>query len=411
MKNDLGGGFKGCMNQNIEAITYAVSLIFKAAIVAAKYSGRVRKRSLKRLAAMDMDEKDKEILFLKDKLFQFETQNSILLKHVNKHQKKPRYTLRERLFIIWHMETFRIPRRKVAEHLGVSRSTLYRWLHKIQDDDKQARIPANKTPNDIAALAWEITKANIDWGRFRISNQLALLNIFISASTVRNILQRPAPDKNPASVVKKDNQQQDEPRQIPAWYPNHVWSIDTTEVMCWGLWPMHICVVIDHFSRKVMSVTPLKGRNAGWINNALESAISKYGAPKHIISDQGKVFIGAVFAELLESYHIKQRLGAIGKHGSISVTERVIKTLKYEWLKRVALIKDFDHLVKLCDDFENWYNTWRPHMTLDGLRPDDVYYDRRPEKPLRDTKTVPHHMERHLFKETRVTGYRLKNVA
>ena len=86
MKNDLGGGFKDCMNQNIEAITYAVSLIFKAAIVAAKYSGRVRKRSLKRLAAMDIDEKDKEILFLKDKLSQFETQNTILLKYTTPHK-------------------------------------------------------------------------------------------------------------------------------------------------------------------------------------------------------------------------------------------------------------------------------------------------------------------------------------
>ena len=71
------------MNQNIEVITYAVSLIFKAAIIAAKYSGRVRKRSLKRLAIMDIDEKDKEILFLEDKLYQLQTQNSILLKHVN----------------------------------------------------------------------------------------------------------------------------------------------------------------------------------------------------------------------------------------------------------------------------------------------------------------------------------------
>ena len=68
------------MNQNIEVITYAVSLIFKAAIVAAKYSGRVRKRSLKRLAIMDIDEKDKEILFLEDKLYQLQTQNSILVK-------------------------------------------------------------------------------------------------------------------------------------------------------------------------------------------------------------------------------------------------------------------------------------------------------------------------------------------
>ena len=399
------------MKQNIEIIAYAISLILKSAVVAAKYSGRVRKRSLKRLAAMDIDEKDKEILFLKDTVHQLDTQVTILQKRIKKHQTKPRYTLRERLFILWHMETSQIPRRKVTQHLGVSRSTLYRWLHKIQDDDEQARIPANKTPNDIAALIWEITKANIDWGRFRISNQLALLNIFVSASAVRNILQRPVPDTGPARVVKKDDREKDEPRQIPAWYPNHVWSIDMTEVRSWGLWPIHICIAIDHFSRKVVCVAPLEGPNAGWINNALESAIEEHGTPKHIISDQARVFTGDVFAELLKQWRIKPRLGAVGMHGSIAVTERVIKTFKYEWLTHVAIIKSFNHLVKLCDDFENWYNIWRPHMTLDGLRPDDVYYNRKPTKPDRDSKTVPHHIERHRFKETRVTGYRLTDAA
>ncbi len=399
------------MDKNHDTITFAVSLIFRAAIVAAKYSGRVRKRSLKRLAAMDINEKDKENLFLKDKVYQLETQVSILLKRVQKHQKKPRYTLRERLLILWHMETFQIPRRKIAEHLGVSKSTVYRWLHKIQDD-KQARIPANKTPKEITALIWEIAKSNISWGRFRIANQLGLLNVFISASTVRNILRQPAPDNPPApTTLKKDTTEKEEAKSIPAWYSNHVWSIDTTEVMRWGLWPIHVCMVIDHFSRKVMSVTPLEGRNAGWINNALESAIEENGSPKHIISDQARVFIGDVFAKLLEQWEIKPRLGAIGKHGSISVTERVNKTLKYEWLKRAAIIKDFDHLVALCDEFEDWYNTWRPHMTLDGLRPDDVYHDRKLEKPDRDSKTVPTNIEQHLFQEARVTGYRLKDVA
>ena len=396
------------MNKNGEVISCAIALIIKSAIVAARFSGRIRKRSLKRLASMDIHEKDKELLFLKDKVYQLQTQVSILQKRVKKQQKKPRYTLRERLFILWHMETFQIPRRKIAEHLGVSRSTVYRWLHKIQDD-KQVRIPANTTPTDIVALVWEIAKSNISWGRVRIANQLILLNIFISASTVRNILQNTKPTIS--SSIKKDIGEKEEARSVPVWYPNHVWSIDTPEAKCWGLWPVHICVVIDHFSRKVMAVTPLEGRNAGWINNALESAIEKHGSPKHIISDQGKVFIGDVFAELLDTYHIKQRLGVIGKHGSISVTERAVKTLKYEWLKRAAIIKDFDHLVKLCDEFEDWYNDWRPHMTLDGFCPDNVYYNRNPEKPSRYCKKVPSNIERHLFKETRVTGYPLKDAA
>ncbi len=160
-----------------------------------------------------------------------------------------------------------------------------------------------------------------------------------------------------------------------------------------------------------MAVVPLEGPNAGWINNALESAIEKYGPPKHIISDQGGVFSGDVFAELLGKYEILHRFGAIGKHGSIAVTERVNEILKYEWLKYVAIIKDCDHLTELCSEFETWYNNWRPHMTLDGIRPDDVYYNNKPMKLKRDDKTVPCNIEKHYFKQPRITGYRLSKAA
>ena len=163
------------------------------------------------------------------------------------------------------METFQIPRHKVTEYLGIARSTLYRWLHQIEEQ-KQSRTPVNKTPMEIASLVWEIIKANISWGRVRIANQLGLLNIFISASTVRNILNQPRPRTDPKSSAKATKMEEEKARSIPAWYPNHVWSIDTTTMFCWGLWPIHICVVIDHFSRKVMAVVPLEGPNAGWIH-------------------------------------------------------------------------------------------------------------------------------------------------
>ena len=108
---------------------------------------------------MDITEKDKEILFLRDKVDQLKMQVSILYKGIQKKQNNHRYTIREKLFIICYMETFQIPRRRITEYLGIARSTFYRWLRKIQDD-KQANIPANKTPNEIAALVWEITKSN-----------------------------------------------------------------------------------------------------------------------------------------------------------------------------------------------------------------------------------------------------------
>ena len=257
-----------------------------------------------------------------------------------------------------------------------------------------------------------MTKNNVGWGRVRIANQLGLLNIFISASTVRNILNRPKPKNEPKSSPKsKSTKSIQEPRSIPAWYPNHVWSIDTTEVRCWGIWIIHVFVVIDHYSRKVMAVVPLEGPNAGWNINALETAIEKHGKPKHLISDQASVFTGEAFAELIGKYEIKHRFGAIGKHGSIAVTERINKTLKYEWLKRVAIIKGFAHLAELCTEFETWYNSWRPHMTLDGIRPDDVYYDNIPEKPKRDAKTIPCNIEQRYFCQGRLMGYKLKEAA
>jgi transposase InsO family protein len=97
-------------------------------------------------------------------------------------------------------------------------------------------------------------------------------------------------------------------------------------------------------------------------------------------------------------------------HPQLSVIPR-IKTLKYEWLKRAPLIRGFDHLTMLCREFDCWYNTWRPHMTLDGIRRDDVYYEKKLEKPKRGAKAVPCNIEQRFFRETRITGYRLKNVA
>ncbi|UCE50349.1 MAG: hypothetical protein JSW47_09325 [Phycisphaerales bacterium] len=70
------------MSKNLDVITHSVTLIIKAAVMAARFSGRVRKRSLKRLAAMAANAKDKEILFLKEKVYQLEMQVSILQKRI-----------------------------------------------------------------------------------------------------------------------------------------------------------------------------------------------------------------------------------------------------------------------------------------------------------------------------------------
>jgi len=69
-----------------------------------------------------------------------------------------------------------------------------------------------------------------------------------------------------------------------------------------------------------------------------------------------------------------------------------------ERLNRLCKIK------KMTDNFLR-------SLTLEGLRPDDVYYNNKPDKPGRNAKTVPCNIEQHFFRQTRVMGYRLKKVA
>ena len=104
---------------------------------------------------------------------------------------------------------------------------------------------------------------------------------------------------------------------------------------------------------------------------------------------------------------MKHRFGAVGKHGSIAVTERVIRTLKYEWLKRVPVIKGLDHLEALLVDFACYYNSWRPHSTLRGAVPELIHAGQQWSVPPKTAKTVPANIERRFFPETRITAFRL----
>jgi transposase InsO family protein len=297
----------------------------------------------------------------------------------------------------------------VAEHFLIARSTFYRWLHAAERGEvgaRQSRIDSpRKTPAELAQLIWEVFAANPHFGRHRIANVLWLLGVFVAASTVRNVLVRTRPTGTPAAPAAKPAPAA--PRQVVASYPNHVWSVDRTVVLRWGLWPTWVLVAIDHFSRRIVACCALDGPNAGWVVDALEEAFARHGSPKHIITDQGDVFASAAFGELLTGRGVKQRFGAVGKHGSIAVTERAIRTLKDEWLRRVPVVRSLDHLGQLLRDFQVYYNEYRGHGRLGGAVPACIHRGEQWTKPLRSAKAVPAAIERRVFADARVTAYRL----
>ena len=254
-------------------------------------------------------------------------------------------------------------------------------------------------------MIWEIFEANPYFGRTRIANTVWPLEVFVAASTVRNVLLRPKSRTAPAAA--KAEAVPATPPQIVAWYPNHVWSADRTRVRRWGVWPTWVLVGIDHFSRMVTATCPLEGPNVGWVVGALAEAFSQHGVPRHLISDQEGVFVSDTFGDLLCRWNVKHRLGAVGKHGSIAVTDRGILTLKYEWLKRVPVIRGRDHLEQLLRDFRFYYNEYRGHATLGGAVPQVIHRGEQWKKPEKSAKAVPATIERLLFPDTQITAYRL----
>jgi len=398
----------------MEVFPASVALVIRALVVSARWAGRRRQSTLEEMTAAAersrVAELEARVATLEDTLELREAHIEVLESRLGGKRTRKPYSLMERIRIIWLMGYFQIPGRRLRETLGVSRSSVWRWLKGFEEGKlgkrNEPKEPVNKTPREIAELIWGIFQQNPMWGKERIAMTLWGLGVFIAASTVRNILLRPRPRGSSPEVAAAEGLKAG-PRQIVARYPNHVWSVDRTRVWRWGVWPTWVLVAVDHFSRAVTAVVPLEGPNAGWVVGALEQAFLWHGPPRHVITDQEGVFTSEVFAELLRDWDVRPRFGAVGKHGSIAVTERVILTLKQEWLRRVPVIRGLDHLSQLLEGFSEYYNGWRGHTTIGGAVPSVIHRGDRWQRPDRAAKTVSGPIEQRSFPDVRVTAFRL----
>jgi hypothetical protein len=101
--------------------------------------------------------------------------------------------------------------------------------------------------------------------------------------------------------------------------------------------------------------------------------------PKYIICDRDKVFDCQAFRRWVKRKGIKPpRYGAVGKHGSLAVVERLILTIKMELTRRMLVPVRRDAFLHGLRWFRDWYNEHRPHTTLGGRTPNEVYFKRRP---------------------------------
>ena len=112
-------------------------------------------------------------------------------------------------------------------------------------------------------------------------------------------------------------------------HANHVWCTDITYIpMRYGF--MYLTAIIDVYSRKIVGWGISNSLSAHWCKNVLQDAISNYGKPGIINSDQGTQYTSALWTQYLESLDIKISMDGKGRALDNIWIERFWKSIKYD---------------------------------------------------------------------------------
>jgi putative transposase len=159
--------------------------------------------------------------------------------------------------------------------------------------------------------------------------------------------------------------------------PNQVWAMDITYVpMARGF--VYLAAVVDWYTRRALSWKVSITMDAHFCLEAVEDAIMRYGTPEIMNTDQGSQFTSQAFTGLIKDHKIKISMDGKGSWRDNVFVERLWRSVKYEDIYLRAY--DSVSAVRIgLNRYFNFYNSRRPHSSLDGQTPDQVYFNALPQ--------------------------------
>jgi len=165
-------------------------------------------------------------------------------------------------------------------------------------------------------------------------------------------------------------------RGIEITRPNQVWAMDITYIpMARGF--VYLAVVLDWFSRRVLSWRLSITMDAAFCVETLEEALMRHGKPDIFNTDQGSQFTGAAFTGALAENGIAISMDGKGAWRDNVFVERLWRSVKYEevYLRAYDSVSEARASIGRYLDF---YNSRRPHQSLDDVTPDQAYFNPLP---------------------------------
>lgn len=159
--------------------------------------------------------------------------------------------------------------------------------------------------------------------------------------------------------------------------PNQVWAMDITYVpMARGF--VYLAAVVDWFTRRVLSWRLSITMEVNFCIEAVEEALARHGAPDVFNTDQGSQFTSVEFTGLLSKRGIAISMDGKGSWRDNVFVERLWRSVKYEevYLHAYDSVSQARACLRRYFDF---YNSKRPHSSLDGRTPDQAYFAPLPQ--------------------------------
>jgi putative transposase len=169
-------------------------------------------------------------------------------------------------------------------------------------------------------------------------------------------------------------------RNLPITRSNQVWALDTTYIpMPKGF--VYLTAVVDVCSRKVLAHKVAITLEAVHAKEIIEQAMVRYGTPEIVNTDQGSQFTAEEFTRVVLDSGARLSMDGRGAWRDNVFVERLWRSVKYE---RVYL-KAYDSVSAAkadINDYVVWYNSQRPHSSLQRNTPDEAYFTGLPPVQL-----------------------------
>lgn len=168
-------------------------------------------------------------------------------------------------------------------------------------------------------------------------------------------------------LAKKQNLLQ---RQFQVDAPNRVWVSDVT---CFKINHkyLYVCVILDLFSRKVVAYRVSPKNSTYLITSTFRQAFQRRSAPQSLMfhSDQGVQYTSKAFRKLLRMNKVVQSFSKSGQPHDNAVMESFFASMKREEIYRTHYTSE-RQFTNSVDTYIEFYNTRRPHSTLNYKTPD-----------------------------------------